>query len=613
MTLKRPFFIGDSAFWLGKIKKLIDIFPEGCSVRINVTNKIAFDNISQVFQKSLSETIVFTNCGWGEIDPEKYDLVLCNNDVLLKFYWHINQYVKTILDKILLYSFTAMDERPIAEQSTMDFYSNIFRSNYKYKLEQADVKRKENIFKEIPLLNEEHNWAGDWLLNNGVLESEKLIVLLHGASSTDKVIYDAELLKLIKLMSEISDRIKILLINEKIIADNIWLNGVISSKEYNNVIVAEALELRKVMSLIGNKQVGAVIGPCTGLMHLADGIYSYMLNHKIISESECPLLLTYAGKQAPERNYHPNNWWKNASLVNCCVCISRKEERQDKILISLDDCPPDFETFNNVSIGAREISCDMLLNFIYDKFPNFIKRLGVSNFDSHKWLANSISSSQNLSAAKKIPTFIINLKQRVERCGHILRQFSERTIFDCTLVEAIENENGRLGLWQTIKKIVSKNINSEYEYILICEDDHEFTEYYSDQKLLSCIDDSNILKADILLGGICFCNKKIQQANSNLFSVDHFACTQFMVIFRSFFDKILNAQFAEDDCADWKIAGLSNKKLVIYPFISVQKDFGYSDVSCGYHENKMSQYFNETSKFIQASMKYGIMHNNISA
>jgi glycosyl transferase family 25 len=201
----------------------------------------------------------------------------------------------------------------------------------------------------------------------------------------------------------------------------------------------------------------------------------------------------------------------------------------------------------------------------------------------------------------------------VERPSHILRQFSERTIFDCTFVEAIENENGRLGLWQTIKKIVSKNVDSEYEYILICEDDHEFTEHYSDWKLLSCINDSGILKADILLGGICFCNKKIEQVHNNLVSVDHFACTQFMVIFRSFFDKILNAQFTEDDCADWKIAGLSNKKLVIHPFISTQKDFGYSDVSSEYYENKMSDYFNETSRVIQNTMKYGIRHNNVSA
>lgn len=610
---KRAFFIGDSVHWLEKIKKLIDIFREGCCVHINVTNKKAFDNISKVFQKSLPESIVFTNYGWGEIDLEEYDVILCNNDVLLKFYWYINQYSKTVLDKVLLYSFTAMDERPITEQSTMDFYSNIFHSNsnYKYKLEQADVKRKENIFKEITLLTEEHDWASNWLINNGVLETEKLIVLLYSASSIDKIIYDAELLKLIKWMSGISDGIKILLINEKIISDNIWLNEAISSKEYNKVVVAEALELRNVMSLLGNKQVAAVIGPCTGLMHLADGIYSYLLNHKIISQSECPLLLTCAGKQAPERNYHPNNWWKNANLVKCCVYIDMKGEKE-KRLILLDDCPPDFETFNNVSISAREISCDMLLKFIYDEFPNFIKRLGVSNFDSQKWLVNSISSFQNLSATQKIPTFIINLKQRVERRSHILRQFSKRTIFDWTLVEAIENENGRLGLWQTIKKIVSKNIVSKYEYILICEDDHQFTEYYSDQKLLSCINESAILKADILLGGIGFCNNKIQQVHNNLVSVDQFACTQFMVIFRSFFEKILNAQFTEDDCADWKMAELSNKKLVIYPFISTQKDFGYSDVSSEYYENKMSDYFNETSKLIQNTMKYGIRHNNAS-
>jgi hypothetical protein len=33
----------------------------------------------------------------------------------------------------------------------------------------------------------------------------------------------------------------------------------------------------------------------------------------------------------------------------------------------------------------------------------------------------------------------------------------------------------------------------------------------------------------------------------------------------------MGAEFVEGDCADLKIASLSNRKLVIYPFISAQK------------------------------------------
>jgi hypothetical protein len=88
-------------------------------------------------------------------------------------------------------------------------------------------------------------------------------------------------------------------------------------------------------------------------MHLADGVYTYLLNHKRISER--PLLLTYAGKQAPERNYHPNNWWRGANVVKCCISIQDSERKR---LIFLDECLADFETFNKVSVSAREISCD---------------------------------------------------------------------------------------------------------------------------------------------------------------------------------------------------------------------------------------------------------------
>ena len=380
---------------------------------------------------------------------------------------------------------------------------------------------------------------------------------------------------------------KVVLVTEKKMTDYNWLRGITTSPEFSSVVVADALELREVMNLFANRRVVAVIGPCTGLMHLADGVYTWLLNHQMITEAECPLLLTYGGKQAPERNYHPYNWWKNANVVDCCIAVSMKDESDEKRLILLNECPPDFETFNSISVSAREISCEMIFKFLCEKFPAFIK-----------WSPDF----QNISTINRIPTFLINLRSRVERRAHILKQFSGRTVFDYTLVEAIECESGRLGLWQTIRKIVSDNINSTHEYILICEDDHEFTHYYSDEKLISCIHHASLLKADVLLGGICFCDSNVKKIHNDLISAENFACMQFTLIFREFFETILNAQFTKDDCADFKISDLSNRKLVVYPFISRQKDFGYSDVSDGYYEDKMSEFFNETARIIQGTI-----------
>jgi hypothetical protein len=599
---KRGYFVGDSVYWMEKLKKLIDIFPENCNICINITNKIAFDYISGIFQQSLSENITFTNHSWADIKLEVYDLVLCHNDILLKFFWHIHVYVKSVIQKIVFYSFTAMDERPIKQHATLDFYSNIFHSRYQYKLDQANTKKTEKVFKEISLLPEEHNWAGNWFRTNGVTSSDKLIIVLHGASSAEKVIYDAELLKLIKRLCDSGNKIKVVLVTEKKIEDMLWLNGTVTAEVFKNVIVADALGLRTVMSLLANKQVVAIIGPCTGLMHLADGIYTYMLRHQLIAETECPLLLTYAGKQAQERNYHPHGWWKNTNLTNCCIAVSRDGDSNNKQLISLSECPTDQESFNKIGISAREINCEMIIKFLRDQFPGFTRALVNLHLNNNQGLLSSMSHLQEGPAIKRIPTFLINLKSREERRNHILKQFSGKTVFDCTLVEAIEGESGRIGLWQTIRKIVSDSIHAQHDYILICEDDHEFTDHYAEEKLFSCIYHANLLKADVLLGGICFCDNNIRKVHDNLISADNFACMQFTLIFRSFFETILNAQFTREDCADFKITELSDKKLVIYPFISRQKDFGYSDVSDGYYENKMNEFFNETSRRIQATI-----------
>jgi len=206
-------------------------------------------------------------------------------------------------------------------------------------------------------------------------------------------------------------------------------------------------------------------------------------------------------------------------------------------------------------------------------------------------------------AQQTIPTYIISLDRRIDRRMHIINQFQDKNIFDWKLVSAIENKNGRLGLWLTIKDIVKQGIENKHKYILICEDDHQFTPNYSDLLLFDCIKNAEDLGADILLGGICFCDPNVKQVNNNLLAITNFACTQFLLVFNHFFDTIITSEFSSSDCADLKLATISNNKMVVYPFISIQKDFGYSDVSDGYHDSKMLVYFSATSNFISDIIK----------
>jgi GR25 family glycosyltransferase involved in LPS biosynthesis len=177
-----------------------------------------------------------------------------------------------------------------------------------------------------------------------------------------------------------------------------------------------------------------------------------------------------------------------------------------------------------------------------------------------------------------IPTYIINLAKRTDRKAHILEQFQFKNEFQTTLYEAVSHQNGREGLWESIKGVVRLAIERDEDVVIICEDDHMFTEDYNNITLIQNILKAGSLGADVILGGVPHYQSAVK-ACENLYWVDEFYCTQFMVVYRKFFEMILNARFHESMTADGVISSISVNKLVLYPFVSVQKDFGYSDIS----------------------------------
>ena len=57
----------------------------------------------------------------------------------------------------------------------------------------------------------------------------------------------------------------------------------------------------------------------------------------------------------------------------------------------------------------------------------------------------------------------------------------------------------------------------------------------------------------------------------NRYWVDWFWCTQFIVVYKKLFQKILDYEFKDTDTADGVISMLSNNLMTLYPFISKQK------------------------------------------
>jgi len=95
---------------------------------------------------------------------------------------------------------------------------------------------------------------------------------------------------------------------------------------------------------------------------------------------------------------------------------------------------------------------------------------------------------------------------------------------------------------------------------------------------LRAIAATDVLQGDVLAGGISSLNGGMQ-VGDDLFWMDKFSGTQFIILYQRFFAQILEASFTVNDTADYKIAALSDRKYVIFPFYSTQKSFGYSDVT----------------------------------
>ncbi len=195
-----------------------------------------------------------------------------------------------------------------------------------------------------------------------------------------------------------------------------------------------------------------------------------------------------------------------------------------------------------------------------------------------------------------IPVYIVNLKKRADRRKSVVDEFEGKKQFDITICEPLPHPIGSYSLWKTFRDIVSKCKQKGYQYFIFCEDDHIFTEYYSESILIENIQTAIRYHADILLGGVSWFDLPIQ-CEYNLFYVDQFNGMQFSVIFSSLYDKILDYRDTEDTIVDLCISNLSSNIFVMWPFLSIQKEFGYSDVtSFNNTPNYVNHLFEKTAK-----------------
>ena len=212
----------------------------------------------------------------------------------------------------------------------------------------------------------------------------------------------------------------------------------------------------------------------------------------------------------------------------------------------------------------------------------------VSAFYQDKLKLNEEDYDEDEFSNLSIPTYIINLPYRKDRLEHIKKQFAGKSEFDIKIIEACKNSNGALGLWESIRKIIKMGIDNDDDVLIVCEDDHEFTANYSKLLLLKNIIEAHGQHTEVLSGGICWFDKALPVSNNRAW-VSTSYCTQFIILYKRVFEKILNEPYDHTVTADGMLSQILSNKIVFFPFISLQKDFGYSDISIDNNKDKEVQ------------------------
>ncbi len=201
-----------------------------------------------------------------------------------------------------------------------------------------------------------------------------------------------------------------------------------------------------------------------------------------------------------------------------------------------------------------------------------------------------------------IPTFIINLENRPDRLQNVLNEFSKTSSFDVTVIKAIKHHFGAIGLWQTMRSIIKTALSNDLEFVLICEDDHQFTPDFNDIQFFT--DLKNLPDSvDLILGGLSGI-KDFFPVSNRIIWINGFTGMQFTVFFKPFYQTFLDMNLEDGDDIDIIISKFSTNAYCFYPFISTQRDYGYSDVTIkNNREGVVAAYFEKTSGKIEKFLK----------
>lgn len=171
-----------------------------------------------------------------------------------------------------------------------------------------------------------------------------------------------------------------------------------------------------------------------------------------------------------------------------------------------------------------------------------------------------------------IPTYIVKTSKQIESLKDIKQQFQGKIEFDMHITYSHPHSNSHRSLWNNICEIIAVAEEKNEDVIIICKDNHQFSDDYKKIKLIAAIYEAHRFNATLLFGGIVGGFNHILPLISGISWLDACWESSFIIIFRSFFKPILSENFCESDVVESKLSEMTSNKFIIYPMISIKKD-----------------------------------------
>jgi ADP-heptose:LPS heptosyltransferase len=346
--------IGDWVIRFDKLKYLKG-YLKNAAITLNFTAE-GTSKLSDALLKNNPHLHAITAMKWQEIDFEKYDFILTvsydEQAILAYLDERYGTSIKSDQFRICVYTMSFFMLKP------KEGVTYLFPLNRELGIYSEKMRTPIELF----VSREEQEWADAWLLEKGLKDNEQLFIILDSASKRDKLlsipVYYELLTDLLK-----RDNVKVLNFDESNMGKEKFYSELLGAHLMRKFIFSKGLSLRQAICLLGSSRTSLVLGPCTGLMHCASGVYNNYVSNGL-NKAKAPVLIVYTGRYKQDAG-NVYLWWNNNPLMNVLVIRNRNNNKAMLLMDELNE----VERVTNDGLSCTEYTAQMLTGFVNQKLP----------------------------------------------------------------------------------------------------------------------------------------------------------------------------------------------------------------------------------------------------